>query len=111
MNGSRAARIRIEEILANAQSLPVELVGGLFELDVVGNLHAIAPNGPTQIGHVAETAFELRISIRQTVRSLEIPYEALVSAWQSSDGKIMVMLNVRAILTIFGTMTLIPFSA
>jgi hypothetical protein len=109
MNGSRAAKIRIEEIVANAPAQPVELVGGLFEADIRGNRVAIAPDSPVRIGHVGDMAFELRIPMRMKVRNLQVPYEALNAAWLAPDGCIMIMLNVRAVSTDLG-MTLIPFA-
>src|SRR5206468_1250377 len=110
MDGSRAARIRIEEVLAAAPNHPVELVGGLYQTNATGDLFLLNPQGHIRVGQIGLMAFEVRIPVNMKNVGLQVPYEALTAAWLAPSGHIMIMLNVRVVWN--GTdMTLIPDNA
>jgi hypothetical protein len=108
MDGSRATRLRIEEVATVAKSKTVELVGGLFAANPLGQYFALTPDGAMTVGPVGPMAFEIRIPIGIQKPHLQVPYEAVTSAWVSPFGSIMVMLNVRVVWN-GKDLTLLPF--
>jgi hypothetical protein len=111
MDGSRAAKIRIEEVVAASPNGLVELVGGMFGWGMVpGEPYRVEPDSPIQVGSIGLMAFEIRIPIDMKNIALQIPYEALKAAWLGPSGHIMLMLDVRVVWN-GRNLTLIPYEA
>jgi hypothetical protein len=110
MNGSRAAKLRVEETISGRKQSPVELVGGVFYF-FQGQIAARDSEGTILFGDVGSEAFELKIPVGTDVPTLHVPYEAVEAAWVSSSGTIMLMLNKRVVWRGRKEITLLPYSA
>lgn len=96
MNGTRATRLRMEEVIRLAANRQIELAGGYFNQPPGGVPHEIG-TGPVELGLVGDMAFEMRISYEGYVRTVEVPYEVVRSVWLGSTGRIQLMLSVRVL--------------
>lgn len=111
MNGSRAAKIRIDEVVAAvSRNSPLELVGGVFAASTTRNFFAVSPDGPITLGPIGPMAFEIRIPFGPRTPSLQVPYEAVKAAWVAPGGRIMLMLNMRVVWN-GEVLTLLPYEA
>jgi hypothetical protein len=111
MNASRAARIRIEEVVASSTNRLVELVGGMFGWGIVpGDAYRVEPDSPIQVGMLGPMAFEIRVPMNMKNIALQVPYEAVRAAWLGPGGHIMLMLDVRVVWN-GKDLTLIPYEA
>jgi hypothetical protein len=108
MDGSRAARIRIAEVVAASTNRLVELVGGVFARNP--DLYRVDLDTPIQMGALGPRAFEISVSINMKSFNLQVPYEVLRAAWLGPSGQTMLMLDVR---TVWNSkdVTLIPYEA
>jgi hypothetical protein len=111
MNGSRATRLRIEDVIASTRDRRVELVGGVFGSgSSARDFYELTPDGAVALGPVGHMAFEVRIPIGTATPCLQVPYEAVNAAWVSLEGRIIIMLNVRVVWT-GRELTLLPYDA
>jgi hypothetical protein len=112
MNGARATKLRIEEVVAATKSKTVELVGGVFGMSGGGpsDFYPLRPDGTLAVGLVDPMAFEIRIPIGNRAPTIQVPYEAVRAAWVAPNSSIMVMLDARVVWD--GTsLTLLPYGA
>jgi hypothetical protein len=113
MNGSRAARLRIEEVVAGRKHPLVEIVGGVFvpaANQYGSSFHAVTPDGTPQLGAVNPMAFEIRIPFGMGTPCVQVPYEAVRAAWAGPAGQVVFMLSERVVWN-GKDLTLLPYEA
>jgi Putative DNA-binding domain len=110
MDGSRAAKIRIEEVLKTASRKEVNLMGGYYQQPGIAETTSVAIREPVQLGGIGDMAFELRIPFRDHIYGLQVPFEVLRSAWVAVDGGVSIMLTVRVV-WMDQSFTLLPYDA
>jgi hypothetical protein len=97
MNGSRAARIAVDNARAKASSHEVELAGGYWLRRNTGADQRWKPNGAVVFGTVGPDWFELRVPVGSQIAVVTIPYGLVDEAWVGASGRVNLLLGVRAI--------------
>jgi len=96
MNGSRAAKISLDDAFSKAANPEVDLVGGVFTYNTNRGRWETAPiNGFIGLGSRRDDAFELRIPLSGSsgIPTLTVPYGLLRECWVNASNQISMLLH------------------